>query len=112
MRITTMTEGHRARITPHAAIDLDVLPDLRAALHALPEQVTTVVWDLRDTPFMDSAGLHLLFDPPTTGESQPRTRCVTGLTPQPLRLLLTAEQIFPTLNIRDVVCDDSLEPTA
>ena len=66
----------------------DTLPPLRAAADALPPQVTDLEWDLTGTPFMDVAGLHLLFTPPTTGPQRRTT--VTGLGAQPLWLLLTA----------------------
>ncbi|MEW2515385.1 hypothetical protein [Streptomyces sp. NPDC046870] len=59
MNITTAT-GTSARITPRGDIDHDTLPSLRAA-DALPAHVTDLTGNLQHTPFMDVAGLHLLF---------------------------------------------------
>ncbi|WP_346010906.1 hypothetical protein [Streptomyces sp. SID5606] len=85
MNITTTIDGTRARISPHGEIDYTVLPPLRAAAAALPVSVTDLLWDLREAPFMDVAGLHLFFDPATHGSPLLRTT-VTGLGPQPRRL--------------------------
>ncbi|WP_314225357.1 hypothetical protein [Streptomyces zaehneri] len=104
MHITTMIVGTAARITPHGAIDHDTLPALRAAAAALPPNVTVVTWDLHDAPFMDVAGLHLLTDrrPP---DGPPRQTAVTGLAPQPLRLLRLAAELFPALEFGRLLCD-------
>ncbi|SEE42276.1 STAS domain-containing protein [Streptomyces sp. 2131.1] len=90
MDITTAVTGTSARITPRGDIDSDALAPLRAAADALPPHVTDVQWDLHDTPFMDVSGLHLLL--PATAQ---RRATVTGLRPQPLRLLLLAADINP-----------------
>ncbi|MFE6522756.1 STAS domain-containing protein [Streptomyces sp. NPDC057794] len=95
MNITTTIDGTAARIRTCGEIDFDTLPPLRAAAGALPPQVTDLEWDLTGTPFMDVAGLHLLFTPPTTG-TQRRTT-VTGLGAQPLWLLLTAADADPAV---------------
>ncbi|WP_320773711.1 STAS domain-containing protein [Streptomyces sp. CRN 30] len=92
MTVTTRTVGTTAWITPQGDIDHDILPELRAAVLALPPEVTVVVWDLHQVAFMDTAGLHLLFDPPPP-DGPPRTTTVTGLRPQPLRLLLLARRL-------------------
>ncbi|MFD9404789.1 ANTAR domain-containing protein [Streptomyces sp. NPDC060011] len=97
MRITTMIDGAFARITPHGPIDHEALPELRAAVAVLPYEVTSVVWDLSDVPFMDVAGLHLLFGRPPEDIPEPPTAAVTGLGPQPLRLLQLAAQTYPPL---------------
>ncbi|MGW5506109.1 STAS domain-containing protein [Streptomyces sp. SS52] len=86
MNITTIVDGTRARIVPHGEIDYDTLPALRAATAALPAHVTDLLWDIRETTFMDVVGLHLLFDPSEPAASVRTTR-VTGLGPQPTRLL-------------------------
>ncbi|MGW4275182.1 STAS domain-containing protein [Streptomyces seoulensis] len=92
MDITTTIDGTSARIIPRGDIDYDTLPPIRAAVDALPTHVTDLLWDLNHTPFMDLAGLHLLFTPTRTpGWST----TVTGLHPQPLRLLLLATDIQP-----------------
>ncbi|CAL9661062.1 STAS domain-containing protein [Streptomyces sp. XY006] len=94
MNIITTLDGPTARISPRGEIDFDALPPLRAAADALPPQVTDVQWDLSHTPFMDIAGLHLLFGP----GSGPRHRTtVTGLRDQPLWLLLTAADVNPAV---------------
>ncbi|MGW6485685.1 ANTAR domain-containing protein [Streptomyces sp. NPDC055056] len=97
MRITTMIDGVFAWITPHGPIDHEALPQLRAAVAVLPYEVTSVVWDLSDVPFMDVAGLHLLFGRPPEDIPEPPTAAVTGLGPQPLRLLQLAAQTYPPL---------------
>ena len=89
MDITTTITGTTARITPRGDLDFDTLPPLRAAADALPAHVTDLLWDLDHTPFMDLAGLHLLFAP-TPPHGPDRRTTVTGLRPQPLRLLLLA----------------------
>ncbi|MEV0239943.1 STAS domain-containing protein [Streptomyces sp. NPDC050674] len=83
-------DGTTAHIRPCGEIDHDTLPPLRAAADALPSQVTELQWDLTDTPFMDVAGLHLLF--PTICGPDRRTT-VAGLGAQPLWLLLTAASL-------------------
>ncbi|MYR59835.1 hypothetical protein GTY54_27590 [Streptomyces sp. SID625] len=94
MNITTTIHGTSARISPRGEIDFDTLPSLRAAFDALPTQVTDLQWDLSLTPFMDIAGLHLLFTP--TISSPERRATVTGLRAQPLSLLLIAADVNPT----------------
>ncbi|MEV7691400.1 hypothetical protein [Streptomyces bungoensis] len=64
MNITTTIDGASAGISLCGEIDFDTLPPLRAAVDALPPQVTELQWDLTLTPFMDVAGLHLPFPPP------------------------------------------------
>ncbi|MGV9565031.1 STAS domain-containing protein [Streptomyces sp. NPDC003480] len=96
MNITTTIDGTSARISPCGEIDFDTLPPLRAAVDALPPQVTDLQWDLTHTPFMDIAGLHLLFTP-TTSSGPERRATVTGLRAQPLWLLLTAADVNPTV---------------
>ncbi|MEV6263964.1 STAS domain-containing protein [Streptomyces sp. NPDC051784] len=98
MNVTTMIDATTARIIPHGEIDHTALPKLRAVIEALPHDVTELVWDLHDTPFLDSAGLHLLTDPPPTGTPQRRTQ-VTALQTQPLQFLRTAETLFPHLDL-------------
>ncbi|MGC0211886.1 STAS domain-containing protein [Streptomyces levis] len=93
MNVTTTLDGTTARIRAHGEIDFDSLPLLRAAATALPSQVSDLQWDLSDTPFMDIAGLHLLFSP--TISSPHRRTTVTGLGRQPLWLLLTAADVNP-----------------
>jgi ABC-type transporter Mla MlaB component len=95
MNITTTIDGTRARIAARGEIDFDTLPPLRAAVAALPPQVTDLQWDLTGTPFMDIAGLHLLFDPAASGPDCRTT--VTGLGSQPLWLLLTAADAAPAV---------------
>ncbi|MFE6410939.1 lipid asymmetry maintenance protein MlaB [Streptomyces sp. NPDC057837] len=95
MNITTTIDGTAARIRSCGEIDFDTLPPLRAAADALPPQVTDLEWDLTGTLFMDVAGLHLLFTPPTTGPQRRTT--VTGLGAQPLWLLLTAADADPAV---------------
>ncbi|MFZ4185396.1 STAS domain-containing protein [Streptomyces sp. R17] len=71
---TTLDGGTTARIPAHGEIDFDTLPLLRAAVTALLPQMSDLQWDLSDTPFMDIAGLHLLFSPTLcTGTPRGRT---------------------------------------
>ncbi|MFF9497904.1 STAS domain-containing protein [Streptomyces flaveolus] len=92
---TTTIDGTSARITVLGDIDYDTLPPLRAAADALPANVTDLLWDLHQTAFMDLAGLHLLFTPAPSGHPDRRT-AVTGLRPQPLRLLRLAADLHPS----------------
>ncbi|MFD9286844.1 STAS domain-containing protein [Streptomyces sp. NPDC060030] len=96
MNVTTLIDATSATIIPHGEIDHTTLPKLRAVVAALPRDVAEVVWDLKDTPFIDTAGLHLLVDPPPA-DVPPRRATVTGMQPQPLRVLRTAAELFPTL---------------
>ncbi|MEV5357106.1 hypothetical protein [Streptomyces sp. NPDC052693] len=93
MNITTTLDGTCARIGVLGEIDFHTLPRLRAAACALPPRVTDLEWDLAGTPFMDIAGLHLLFSPDTPSPAHRTT--VTGLGRQPLWLLLTASEANP-----------------
>ncbi|MHC3471035.1 STAS domain-containing protein [Streptomyces sp. 7R007] len=93
MNITTVTDGTHARIIPHGEIDADTLPPLRAAVAALPPDISDVVFDLHATAFMDAAGLRLLFE--HSADAPPHRRTVTGLRRQPLRLLLMAADLNP-----------------
>ncbi|MFI7388129.1 STAS domain-containing protein [Streptomyces sp. NPDC049813] len=93
MNITRELHGSTATLTPHGDIDYDHLGELRACLDRLPRTVTRVVWDLRDTPFVDVAGLHL-FD---TAPASVREVVVTHLRSQPHRLIETARALFPYL---------------
>ncbi|MEU3855400.1 STAS domain-containing protein [Streptomyces sp. NPDC029554] len=81
MNVTTTLDGTTAHIRARGEIDFDTLPLLRAAATALPSQVSDLQWDLSDAPFMDIAGLHLLFSP--TISSPHRRTTVTGLGRQP-----------------------------
>ncbi|MFD6493963.1 hypothetical protein [Streptomyces sp. NPDC060188] len=112
MRITTVIEGNTARLTPHGEITYKVLPDLLTALAALPDPVSDVVWDLQHAHFADVAALHLFFDQPLAGSSRLRTIGVTGLTPQPLRLLMVAADVFTALDVAGLDCDNRLGPAA
>ncbi|MFF8406200.1 STAS domain-containing protein [Streptomyces sp. NPDC014846] len=94
MNVTTVIDGPTARITPRGDIDFDTLSPLRTAADTLPAHVSDLLWDLSQTPFMDLAGLHLLFTPTST-EGPGRRTSVTGLRAQPLRLLLLAADTSP-----------------
>ncbi|MFD5536769.1 lipid asymmetry maintenance protein MlaB [Streptomyces sp. NPDC127079] len=96
MNIATTIDGTSARLSICGEIDFDTLPSLRAVVDTLPPQVTDLYWDLTRTPFMDVAGLHLLFTP-TTSSGPERRATVTGLGKQPLSLLLMAADVNPTL---------------
>jgi ABC-type transporter Mla MlaB component len=88
----------------HGEIDYTTLPTLRAAAAELPPGVTELVWDLHDARFMDVAGLHLLFEQPSP-QGPPRKTTVTNLAPQPLRLLLLAAEVNPTLELAHLLPD-------
>ncbi|MEU1711105.1 STAS domain-containing protein [Streptomyces sp. NPDC005706] len=94
MNTITTLNGATATITVRGDIDFDTLPPLRAAAEALPAHVTDLLWDLTHTFFMDVAGLHLLFAPTPPGRPDRRIT-VTGLRPQPLRLLRLAAETNP-----------------
>ncbi|MEU5656846.1 STAS domain-containing protein [Streptomyces sp. NPDC047737] len=101
MHVTAMIDATTARIIPHGEIDHDTLPKLRAVLAALPQDVTEVIWDLQDTPFIDTAGLHLLIDPQPV--NRPRRTTVTAMPSQPLELLRTAAEVFPTFGFGELL---------
>ncbi|MEV5020074.1 STAS domain-containing protein [Streptomyces sp. NPDC053780] len=102
MNITTTIDGTRARISLDGEIDFVALPRVRAATAALPAHVTELLWDLDGATFMDVAGLHLLFDPAPPG-STPRRTTVTGLGPQPMRLLTLAAELNPNVDLTRVI---------
>ncbi|MBM9623876.1 STAS domain-containing protein [Streptomyces zhihengii] len=91
MNITTEIHGNAATLTPRGDIDYQHLDLLRATLHQLPPTVTDVAWDLRDTPFVDVAALHLL----STPSDPQRATSLTNLQPQHRRLLDIACELFP-----------------
>ncbi|MBM9623801.1 STAS domain-containing protein [Streptomyces zhihengii] len=91
MHITTEVRGNCATLTPRGDIDFEHLDQLRTSLDQLPSTVTDVAWDLRDTFFVDIAGLHLLGTPGTPE----RATSLTNLHPQHRRLLTVACEIFP-----------------
>ncbi|MFF9607886.1 hypothetical protein ACF1GY_37525 [Streptomyces sp. NPDC014684] len=94
MNTITTIDGTTATITVRGDIDFESLPSLRAAADGLPAHVTDLLWDLNRTFFMDIAGLHLLFAP-TPPDCPDRRTTVTGLRPQPLRLLRLAAETSP-----------------
>lgn len=85
---------HPAPPSPYASRVHDALSPLRVVVEAFPAPVTDLLWDLSPTPFMDLAGLHLLFSPPLPRRTVLSTP-VTGLHAQPLRLLLLATDPHP-----------------
>ncbi|MFI5976229.1 STAS domain-containing protein [Streptomyces sp. NPDC051452] len=95
MNTITTLNGTNATIAVRGDIDFDTLPPLRATADALPAHVTGLLWDLNHTLFMDIAGLHLLFAPAPPARPDRRTT-VTGLRPQPLRLLRLAAETNPS----------------
>ncbi|MFH9013043.1 STAS domain-containing protein [Streptomyces sp. NPDC017943] len=95
MNVTTAVNGTSARIHARGEIDFHTLTPLRAAVAALPPQVTELQWDLTDTAFMDVAGLHLLFNP-AIGDPALRVT-VTGLGRQPMWLLRLAAETNPVV---------------
>ncbi|MFG3029185.1 STAS domain-containing protein [Streptomyces sp. NPDC048253] len=104
MHFTLRIDGTAAHITVHGEIDYTTLPTLRAAAAKLPPNVTELVWDLHDADFMDVAGLHLLFEQPSP-QGPPRKTTVTNLAPQPLRLLVLAAEMNPTLELARLLPD-------
>ncbi|MFF5025294.1 STAS domain-containing protein [Streptomyces collinus] len=105
MNTITTLDGTTATIAVRGDIDFDTLPPLRAAADALPAHVTGLRWDLNHTLFMDIAGLHLLFAPTPPGRPDRRI-AVTGLRPQPLRLLRLAAGTNPaTFRLDRLLCD-------
>ncbi|MFG2840806.1 hypothetical protein ACGFYE_38065 [Streptomyces zaomyceticus] len=95
MNVTTTITGTTARITPHGEIDFHALPPLHVAVEQLPSHVTDLLWDLEHLCFTDVAGLHLIFGCPTPHGRVSHRTTVTNLRDQPLRLLLTAADLFP-----------------
>ncbi|MEU3891875.1 STAS domain-containing protein [Streptomyces sp. NPDC029041] len=110
MNITTVLDGTTARIEVQGEIDFDTLPLLRTAATSLPFQVRELQWDLTGAPFMDIAGLHLLFHP-TANTADCRTT-VTGLGRQPLWLLLTAADVNPGVFDLCRLLPDTSRPTS
>ncbi|MFB8749088.1 STAS domain-containing protein [Streptomyces parvulus] len=106
MIITTTIDGARARISPRGQLDYDTLQALRTAAAALPPGVTDVVWDMGETTFMDVTTLRLLFDPTPAVGPLLRT-VVSGLGPQPMRLLALAADLDPSLDVTRLVNADS-----
>ncbi|MEU1280902.1 STAS domain-containing protein [Streptomyces sp. NPDC005805] len=98
MHTTTVIDNGTARITPHGDLGYDALPGLHAETAALPGTVHTITWDMCDTPFMDVAALHLFRDQRQAARLRARTLTVTGLRPQPRRLLLLAAELFPAVH--------------
>ncbi|MER5884902.1 STAS domain-containing protein [Streptomyces sp. NPDC001941] len=95
MFITSKVDGTTAVLTARGEIDFDALPELVNASAALPPSVTEVTWELREAPFMDIAGLHLLIHQRLACEQAGRKLTVTGLHRQPLHLLEMAQNLFP-----------------
>ncbi|MET8905756.1 hypothetical protein [Streptomyces sp. NPDC004538] len=60
---------------------------------------------------MDVAGLHLLFDLIPPGSS-PRRTTVTGLGPQPLRLLTLAADLNPSIDLTRLMPAPATRPSA
>ncbi|MFD0427783.1 STAS domain-containing protein [Streptomyces zhihengii] len=88
MHITTEVRGNCATLTPRGDIDFEHLDQLRTSLDQLPSTVTDVAWDLRDTFFVDIAGLHLLGTPGTRSArpaSPTSTPSTDGCSPSPAR---------------------------
>ncbi|MFF9607708.1 hypothetical protein ACF1GY_36530 [Streptomyces sp. NPDC014684] len=109
MNIITIIDGTTARITVSGDIDFQSLPPLRTAADALPVHVTDLLWDLNHTFFMDVAGPHILSALALAPPDRPdRRTTVTGLRPQPLRLLLlAAETNSATFPFDRLLCDTS-----
>ncbi|MFD3849359.1 hypothetical protein ACFWVB_26135 [Streptomyces microflavus] len=61
---------------------------------------------------MDTAGLHLLIDPPAHDTHPVRQTTVTGLTPQTRHLLRIAADMFPTRGFADLLQDPPSQHTA
>jgi anti-anti-sigma regulatory factor len=95
MLISTTTEGPAAVVTPCGEITFDALPLLLAAHRTLPPAIDEVIWDLRQAPFMDITGLHLLVDQRIASRKAGRRLTITGLQDQPLRLVRLAQELFP-----------------
>ncbi|MYT73379.1 MULTISPECIES: hypothetical protein [unclassified Streptomyces] len=92
MDLTITLHDETATLAPHGDIDGEQLDDLNHYRAGLPTEVTEVVWNLRDVPFLCIAALHLL-DPSTPHLSI----TVVNIPPQPLRLLNLAHEQFPRM---------------
>ncbi|MEU8950499.1 STAS domain-containing protein [Streptomyces sp. NPDC048489] len=95
MLFTLSGDGVSAVITPQGEIDFITSPSLHAFLQQLPPSVTGVTWDLRQTRFMDVAGLHLLVHLRQACQDAGRTLTVTGADEPLRRLLQLAHDLFP-----------------
>ncbi|MGW4674910.1 STAS domain-containing protein [Streptomyces sp. NPDC004324] len=95
MLLTLTGDGVSAVITPQGEIDFVTSPSLHAFLQQLPPSVTGVTWDLRQTRFMDVAGLHLLVQLRQACQDAGRTLTVTGADEPLRRLLQLAHDLFP-----------------
>ncbi|MCS0639454.1 hypothetical protein NX801_28240 [Streptomyces sp. LP05-1] len=98
MNITTTTDGTTAEITPNEDIDYTKLSEIRAVVATLPSTVTDVTWRMENARFMDIAGLHLLNDQRRAARRRCGRLTVTGLQPQPRRLLEVASEVFPAMD--------------
>lgn len=105
MIITTTIDGAWARISPRGQLDYGALKALSTAAAALPPDVTDVVWDMEETTFMDVTTLRFLFDPAPALGPLFRTR-VSGLGPQPMRLLRLATGLDHSLDVTRLMPGD------
>ncbi|MFD4540150.1 STAS domain-containing protein [Streptomyces bauhiniae] len=95
MRITTQNDGVTAVIRPRGEIDFETLPELLTATRRLPPNLSQLIWNLQEAPFMDAAGLHLLIHQRLECLVMGRKLTVTGLQQQPVRMLNLARELFP-----------------
>ncbi|MFF8594539.1 STAS domain-containing protein [Streptomyces sp. NPDC015220] len=86
---TVVTRHHpdRTVITVRGDIDLETCPELTRAAAVAPLGGNSLCLDLADVPFMDSSGLNLLILLRQRLDAEGGRLTVTGLQPQPTRLL-------------------------
>ncbi|MET8942756.1 STAS domain-containing protein [Streptomyces sp. NPDC004542] len=99
--LTVVTQQHTDRtvITVSGELDLQTCPALAEAASAVPPAGRTLYLDLSGVPFMDSSGLNLLILLRRRLHAEGGRLAVTGLQPQPERLLrLTqADELFTVI---------------
>ncbi|MEU0678061.1 STAS domain-containing protein [Streptomyces sp. NPDC006172] len=85
--VTTQQHPDRTLITVHGEIDLQSSRPLAQATASAPLDGKPLCLDLSGVPFMDSSGLNLLLLLRMRFDAEGGRLAVTGLQPQPTRLL-------------------------
>ncbi|MBP0457881.1 STAS domain-containing protein [Streptomyces montanisoli] len=90
MSTMTFTSARHARavvLSPHGDLDFGALPLLCRALAEMPAGTRDVTLDMRDVPFMDVAGVHLMEELRLFGLRRRASVETVGWQRQPLRVL-------------------------